>query len=81
MDDIRTPSVCLPHSVNEGEWDSPLTSPQPESLKGKGVGVVVSVVCTVGGRCVLFHHVKTMTLVPTPQPPPPLLLQFSPGKR
>ena len=54
MDDGFTPSVRLPCPVNEGEWDPPLASPQPESSKGEGVGAVVSVVRTVGGRRVLI---------------------------
>ena len=54
MDDGRPPSVRLPLPVNEGEWVSPPASPQPESSKGEGGGVVVTVGRTVGGRRVLI---------------------------
>ena len=54
MDDGRPPSVRLPRPVNEGEWESPPASPQPESSKGKGGDAVVTVGRTVGGRRVLI---------------------------
>ena len=45
-----TPLVRLPCPVNKGELESPLNSPQPESSKGKGGDVVVTVGHTVEGQ-------------------------------